>query len=148
MLVMRKNFFSPFRLITQVSLVVALVLVSLWQAPAAWAAAPSVSVTYTGKSSYFMVVAKNTKTINYTIEYVRAAGGGSTITEGLSGGGKGTKKTGLYLRRHFAGTQSSRYYIPHNVKSGQLIASGTDMSGQKFNKTIPFSIVKGRLIRQ
>lgn len=91
----------------------------------------------------FVVTAKGVKKVQYTIEYLRAAGKNKTQLEGLMG--SGTAKNGSFSKTHFAGTQSSKYFIAHDVKSGSLKLSGTDVSGKKFNYTTKFVVKNNKL---
>ncbi len=100
---------------------------------------PTVKIGFTLKPRQFTITAKGFKTVQYTIEYQRSGG----VTEGLNGGGK--VKAGTYVGRHFAGTQSSKYFIPHDVKSGRLIFSGKTLKGADFSYTTGFVVKNGRL---
>ncbi len=100
---------------------------------------PSVKLGFTLKPRQFTVTAKNFKTVQYTIEYVKAGG----VTEGLSGGGKA--KSGTFVGRHYAGIQSTKYFIPHDVKSGKLTFTGKTLKGTDYTYNTSFVVKSGRL---
>jgi photosystem II stability/assembly factor-like uncharacterized protein len=91
----------------------------------------------------FVVTAKGVKKVQYTIEYLRTAGKNKTQLEGLMG--SGTTKNGSLSKTHFAGTQSSKYFIAHDVKSGSLKMTGTDSNGKKFSYSTSFVVKNNKL---
>ncbi|HYD35800.1 MAG TPA: hypothetical protein VD999_07065 [Vitreimonas sp.] len=131
-----KTLFSSLCLALMLSL--SLPAVSLLTPPVqAQVAGPRASITYASKGSSFLVVMSGVQSVNYTIEYTRAVGNGEML-EGIQSAGKGKK--GAYAKRHYAGTQSSKYFIPHKVKSGTLMVKGKDLKGKAFSKTIKFTV--------
>jgi hypothetical protein len=104
---------------------------------------PKTSLTYA--ANRFLLTVKNIKSLTYTIEYTRSLPTGGTAMEGLQGGGK-AGKNGIYSSRLFAGTQSSKYFIPHNVLSGSIVLKAVDLQGKTYNYRARFVIKKGRLV--
>ena len=128
------------------ALVVGSPLVTLISNPAyAQTASPKVSVTYNSKASSFLVAASGVQSVSYTLEYKRAAGSGQVL-EGLQSAGKAAKN-GSYARRHYAGTQSSKYFIPHKVKSGTLRMKGKTKAGKAFSKNVSFTVSAGGVLK-
>lgn len=102
---------------------------------------PNVAFSFTLTPRQFMINARGFRNIAYTITYKRT---GSTQTEALTGGGK--VSNGAYVKRHYAGSQSSRYFIPHNVQSGTLQFEGITQTGSNYTLTRSFVIKRGKLV--
>ncbi len=102
-------------------------------------------VTFTYKAPNFLITAgPNVKRVTYTIEYVRVSTAGD-VTEGLQSGGKAPLKgkfKGRYSGRVYAGTQSSRYFIPHRVKSAHISLKGTTLDRNTFSYTNDITVTQ------
>ncbi|MBI5151106.1 MAG: hypothetical protein HZA34_00880 [Candidatus Pacebacteria bacterium] len=103
---------------------------------------PGYSFFYT-KSKLFQVKVTRAKKVRYTFEYVRSAKG-KEIQEGAQGGGK--TKNGTYLKNIYAGTQSSKYFIPHNVLRGKLSVYATDVNNDLDSHIYTFVIKKNKMV--
>ena len=111
--------------------------------PPAVRASRKPSITLQFASQRFIISAKNVQKVTYTLEYTRTSRSGD-ILEGFQGVGKA--KGGNYIGVHYAGTQSSKYFIPHSVKSGKLALRGTDLNGRAFSYTAEFVMKKNKLV--
>lgn len=103
---------------------------------------PGYSFYYT-KSKLFQVKVTRAKKVRYTFEYVRSAKG-REIQEGVQGGGK--TKNGTYVKNIYAGTQSSKYFIPHNVLRGKLSVYATDVNNDLDSHIYTFVIKKNKMV--
>src|SRR5258708_473629 len=96
---------------------------------------PSAALTYTLSPRQFTVSARGVKNISYTITYQRTGG---KLTEALTGGGR--TSNGVYIKRIYAGSQSSHYFIPHNVLSGHFQFDAITTIGGNFSVAHDFVI--------
>lgn len=83
-----------------------------------------------------------TKRVRYTLEYTRSSKG-QEIQEGVQGGGKATKNN--YIKSIYAGTQSSKYFIPHTVLRGKLFITATDVNDDIDTHAYTFVISKNKM---
>lgn len=83
-----------------------------------------------------------TKKVRYTFEYTRLAKN-QEIQEGVQGGGK--SKNNTYIKNIYAGTQSSKYFIPHKVLRGKLFITATDVNGDLDTHSYTFVILKNKM---
>lgn len=102
---------------------------------------PSAILTYTLSPRQFSVIGTGMKNVAYTITYQRTGG---KLTEALAGSGRAVR--GLYGRKHYAGSQSSKYFIPHNVLSGHFQFDGVTLAGTNYSVNRDFVIKKGKLV--
>jgi len=102
---------------------------------------PGYSFSYT-KSKLFQLKVVRTKKVRYTFEYTRLAKN-QEIQEGVQGGGK--SKNNTYIKNIYAGTQSSKYFIPHKVLRGKLFITATDVNGDLDTHSYTFVILKNKM---
>ncbi len=104
--------------------------------------APIATLTYNSRRHLFSLRVTWVKKINYTVAYNKK---GSDIMEALQGARRFIKAT-TFTRNIFAGSQSSRYFIPHFVTGGTLEVHGTDWQDNPFTITQSFTISGGKLV--
>ena len=80
--------------------------------------------------------------VNYTIAYMKK---NSDVQEALQGARKITR-TKTFSATLYAGTQSSKYFLPHTVTSGSLDVTGTDLTGSAYTFHENFTIQGRKLI--
>ena len=102
---------------------------------------PGYSFIYT-KSKLFQVKVTRTKKVRYTLEYVRSSKG-QEIQEGVQGGGKAKNNT--FVKSIYAGTQSSKYFIPHTVLRGKISIIATDVNNDLDSHAYTFVISKNKM---
>jgi hypothetical protein len=76
------------------------------------------------------------------LEYTRFKG--QEIQEGVQGGGK--SKNNIYLKSIYAGTQSSKYFIPHTVLRGKIFITATDVNDDIDTHAYSFMIKKNKMM--
>ena len=102
---------------------------------------PGYSFVYT-KSKLFQVKVTRTKKVRYTFEYFRSSKG-QEIQEGVQGGGKAKNNT--FVKSIYAGTQSSKYFIPHAVLRGKISITATDVNNDLDSHVYTFVISKNKM---
>ncbi len=102
---------------------------------------PVAKLTYNARSHRFYLTVTNVKQLNYTIAYNKK---GSDIMEALQGARRYKKGTTFSINV-YAGSQSTKYFIPHTVTGGTLEIHGTDGQGQSFTINQTFTVSGGKL---
>ena len=102
----------------------------------------AVTFRYT-KPNFFLKIT-GVKKATYILEYTRTAKGQDYV-EGLQGGGKALKNN-VYSKSIYGGTQSSRYFIPHTIKNGNITVLLTKLDGSTVTYKAIFTIVKNKLV--
>lgn len=102
---------------------------------------PGYSFTYT-RNKLFQLKVVRAKKVRYTFEYTRLAKG-KEIIEGVQGGGKSKKN--VYVKSIYAGTQSSKYFIPHTVLRGKIHITATDVNDDLDTHSYTFVISKNKM---
>ncbi len=102
---------------------------------------PGYSFSYT-KSKLFQVKVIRAKKVRYTFEYTHLARG-QEIQEGVQGGGKAKKN--VFLKNIYAGTQSSKYFIPHKVLRGKITIIATDVNDDLDSHVYTFVISRNKM---
>lgn len=98
-------------------------------------------VTFSYVKPNFNLTVTQVKKVTYSIEYVRLVNG-RAVLEGIQGGGKASANN-TFTKRIYAGTQSSRYFIPHLVKEGTIKLRLTKLDGTVISRSVGFT-GKGR----
>lgn len=102
------------------------------------------AVTFRYTKPNFSLKVTGVKKVTYTLEYTRTAKGQDYV-EGLQGGGKALKNN-VFSKSIYGGTQSSKYFIPHTVKSGNITVLLTKLDGSVVTYKAVFTIVKNKFV--
>lgn len=97
---------------------------------------PTATLSYNISTHRFSVRVTNVKKITYVIAYNKRGG---SIMEALQGARKYTKATN-FTATLYAGSQSSKYFIPHTVTSGIMDIKGTDGQNNSFSIHKTFTV--------
>ncbi len=104
---------------------------------------PKTVFSYSPNNRRFSLAVKNvTGKVTYSIEYTRISKTGD-IVEGIQRSGKAKNRS--FSGTAYAGTQSSKYFVPHNVRSGTLYLKATDLSGSVYLYRTSFTVNKGKV---
>ncbi len=101
-------------------------------------------VTFRYTKPNFSLKVTGVKKVTYTLEYTRTAKGQDYV-EGLQGGGK-TLKNNVFSKSIYGGTQSSKYFVPHTIKSGNITVFLTKLDGSTATYKGVFTIAKNKLV--
>ena len=107
-------------------------------------ATANAAVTFRYVKPNFSLKVTGVKKVTYTLEYIRTAKG-QDYSEGLQGGGKALKNN-VYSKSIYGGTQSSKYFIPHTIKNGNITVLLTKVDGSTVTYKAIFTIVKNKLV--
>lgn len=102
------------------------------------------AVTFRYTKPNFSLKVTGVKKVTYTLEYTRTAKGQDYV-EGLQGGGKALKNN-VFSKSIYGGTQSSKYFIPHTIKSGNITVLLTKLDGSTITYKAVFTIVKNKFV--
>ena len=102
------------------------------------------AVTFRYAKPNFSLKVTGVKKVTYILEYTRTAKGQEYI-EGLQGGGKALKNT-VFSKFIYGGTQSSKYFIPHTIRNGNITVLLTKLDGSIVTYKAVFTIAKNKLV--